>query len=72
LAEGDQRDLAIHARPIPRQKDLQDMAARDFQEGKITPRGVLSPNVAFRDAERAVKLIADEPQRVLKVLLRHD
>ena len=48
------------------------MAARDFQEGKITPRGVLSPNVAFRDAERAVKLIADEPQRVLKVLLRHD
>jgi threonine dehydrogenase-like Zn-dependent dehydrogenase len=53
-------------------KDLQEMAARDFQAGKITPRGVLNPTVAFRDAEKAVKLIADEPQRVVKVLLRHD
>lgn len=53
-------------------KDLQEMAARDFAAGKITPRGILSPTLAFRDAEEAVKLIADEPQRVLKVLLRHD
>jgi len=30
------------------------------------------PTLAFRDAEQAVKLIADEPQRVLKGLLRHD
>jgi hypothetical protein len=48
------------------------MAARDFQEGKATPRVVLNPTVAFRDAEQAVKLIAEEPQRVIKVLLRHD
>jgi len=53
-------------------KDLQEMAAGDFAAGKITPRGILSPTLAFRDAEEAVKLIADEPQRVLKVLLRHD
>jgi hypothetical protein len=30
------------------------------------------PPCAFRDAEHAVTLIADEPQRVVKVLLRHD
>jgi threonine dehydrogenase-like Zn-dependent dehydrogenase len=53
-------------------KDLQELAARDFAAGKITPRGILSPTLAFRDAEQAVKLIADEPQRVLKVLLTHD
>jgi threonine dehydrogenase-like Zn-dependent dehydrogenase len=53
-------------------KDLQEMAARDFAAGKITARGILSPTLAFRDAEQAVKLIADEPQRVLKVLLTHD
>jgi threonine dehydrogenase-like Zn-dependent dehydrogenase len=53
-------------------KDLQEMVAHDFAAGKITPRGILSPTLAFRDAEQAVKLIADEPQRVLKVLLRHD
>jgi threonine dehydrogenase-like Zn-dependent dehydrogenase len=53
-------------------KDLQEMAARDFAAGKITPRGILTPTLAFRDAEQAVRLIADEPQRVLKVLLTHD
>jgi len=53
-------------------KDLQEMAARDFAAGKITPRGILSPTLEFRDAEQAVKLIADQPQRVLKVLIRHD
>jgi len=53
-------------------KDLQEMAVRDFADGKITARGILSPTLAFRDAEQAVKLIADEPQRVLKVLLTHD
>lgn len=53
-------------------KDLQETAARDFREGKITPRGILNPTMAFRDAEHAVRLIAEEPQRVVKVLLRHD
>jgi 2-desacetyl-2-hydroxyethyl bacteriochlorophyllide A dehydrogenase len=53
-------------------KDLQEIAARDFRAGKIKPGGILAPTLAFRDAERAVKLIAEEPQRVVKVLLRHD
>src|SRR5215510_14894094 len=53
-------------------KDLQAMAAHDFAAGKLTPRGILAPTLAFRDAEQAVELIADEPQRVLKVLIRHD
>ena len=53
-------------------KDLQAMAARDFAAGKLTPRGILAPTLAFRDAEQAVELIADEPQRVLKVLVQHD
>jgi len=53
-------------------KDLQEMVARDFAAGTITPDGILNPTLSFRDAEHAVTLIADEPQRVIKVLLRHD
>ena len=53
-------------------KDLQEMVVRDFAAGTITPRGILNPTLSFRDAEDAVTLIADEPQRVIKVLLRHD
>jgi threonine dehydrogenase-like Zn-dependent dehydrogenase len=53
-------------------KDLQEMVARDFAVGTITSRGILSPTVSFGDAEHAVTLIADEPQRVIKVLLRQD
>jgi threonine dehydrogenase-like Zn-dependent dehydrogenase len=53
-------------------KDLQEMVARDFAAGTITPRGILNPTLSFRDAEHAVTMIADEPQRVIKVLLRHD
>jgi threonine dehydrogenase-like Zn-dependent dehydrogenase len=53
-------------------KDLQEMVARDFAAGTITPHGILNPTLSFRDAEHAVTLIADEPQRVIKVLLRHD
>jgi threonine dehydrogenase-like Zn-dependent dehydrogenase len=53
-------------------KDLQEMTARDFRQGKIKPNGILDPTLPFRDAERAVKMIADEPERVVKVVLRHD
>jgi threonine dehydrogenase-like Zn-dependent dehydrogenase len=53
-------------------KDLQAMAARDFAAGKITVRGMLSPTLAFRDAVEGVRLIGEEPQRVVKVLLTHD
>jgi threonine dehydrogenase-like Zn-dependent dehydrogenase len=52
-------------------KDLQEMTARDFHEKKITPDGILDPIMPFEQAAQAVKLIADEPQRVVKVLLRH-
>jgi len=52
-------------------KDLQAMAARDFGQKKITPDGILDPVMRFEEAEQAVKLIADEPQRVVKVLLTH-
>jgi threonine dehydrogenase-like Zn-dependent dehydrogenase len=53
-------------------KDLQEIVTRDFAAGTITPHGILNPTLSFRDAEHAVTLIADEPQRVIKVLLRHD
>jgi len=53
-------------------KDLQEMAASDFRHGKITPTGMLDPAMPFREAERAVELIAGEPERVVKVILNHD
>jgi threonine dehydrogenase-like Zn-dependent dehydrogenase len=53
-------------------RHLQDMAAQDFRAGKITPDGMLQPTMPFRDAVAAVKLIADAPERVIKVLLEHD
>ncbi len=53
-------------------KDLQEMTARDFRQGKIKPLGILDPTLPFRDAERAVRMIADEPERVVKVILKHD
>lgn len=62
----------VRGTPALYAKDLQHMAARDFREGKITPHGILAPTMAFGEAEHAVKLIAEEPQRVVKVLLRHD
>jgi hypothetical protein len=48
------------------------MVVRDFAAGTITPGGILNPTLPFREAEHAVTLIADEPQRVVKVLLQHD
>jgi threonine dehydrogenase-like Zn-dependent dehydrogenase len=53
-------------------KDLQEMTARDLRQGKIKSYGILDPILPFGDAERAVKMIADEPERVVKVALRHD
>src|SRR5262249_21497816 len=53
-------------------KDLQEMTARDFREHKMTPVGILDPTMPFHEAERAIAMIADEPQRVVKVLLKHD
>jgi threonine dehydrogenase-like Zn-dependent dehydrogenase len=53
-------------------KDLQELIVRDFRQGTITPEGLFDPVLSFEQAERAVKLIADEPQNVIKVLLSHD
>jgi threonine dehydrogenase-like Zn-dependent dehydrogenase len=53
-------------------KDLQAMNIRDFAAGKITADGLLDPVLPFRDAERAVALIAEAPERVIKVMLTHD
>ena len=62
----------VRATPPLYAKDLQAIAASDFRQGKITPVGVLDPTMPFREAEHAIRLIADEPQRVVKVLLKHD
>jgi threonine dehydrogenase-like Zn-dependent dehydrogenase len=62
----------VRGTPALYAKDLQEMVALDLAAGTITPRGILSPTLSFGDAEHAVTLIADEPQRVIKVLLRHD
>jgi threonine dehydrogenase-like Zn-dependent dehydrogenase len=53
-------------------KDLQAMAARDFHDGTISAEGMLDPVVPFQEADKAVRLIAEAPQRVVKVLIRHE
>jgi hypothetical protein len=53
-------------------KDLQELIVRDFRQGTITPEGLFDPVLSFEQAELAVKLIADEPQNVIKVLVSHD
>jgi threonine dehydrogenase-like Zn-dependent dehydrogenase len=52
-------------------KDLQELAVRDFCAGTITPDGILDPAVSFDEAVAAVQWIADEPRRVVKVLVTH-
>jgi len=59
------------ARPLYA-KDLQEMAANDFRAGKIRATGMFEPIMRFEEAERAVQMIADAPQRVVKLLLKHD
>lgn len=52
-------------------KDLQSQAARDFLAGTITSGGFITPVLPFDEAERAVRLIADAPDTVLKAAIRH-
>jgi threonine dehydrogenase-like Zn-dependent dehydrogenase len=52
-------------------KDLQAAVTRDFEAGRITPLGILDPIMPFSEADRAVRLIAEEPHRVVKVVLDH-
>ena len=62
----------VRGDPTRYAKDLQEMVAGDFLQAKITPAGILDPTVPFHEADRAVAMIADEPQRVVKVLVKHD
>ncbi len=52
-------------------KDLQQRVIRHFEDKRIAPDGILDPVLAFDDAECAVKLIAENPEAVVKILLRH-
>jgi 2-desacetyl-2-hydroxyethyl bacteriochlorophyllide A dehydrogenase len=55
-----------------RAKELQQLAARDLAAGTIVPDGILAPTVPFAEAARAVQWIADTPERVVKILVKHD
>jgi len=59
----------------PRQlyaKDLEDDVVTDLRTGKITSDGLLNPKLSYADAVRAVELISDSPEQVVKVLLEHN
>jgi threonine dehydrogenase-like Zn-dependent dehydrogenase len=62
----------VRGEPALYARDLQDMAARDFRAGTINPAGLLNPVVTFAEAEGAVAMIADAPERVVKVLVKHE
>ena len=53
-------------------KDLQKMTMSDFSKRKITADGIFAPIMPFSEADRAVRLIADSPQQVVKVLIKHE
>lgn len=52
-------------------RDLQCRAAADFAAQRITPAGLIDPVLPFAEAERAVTIIAEAPEAVLKAALRH-
>jgi threonine dehydrogenase-like Zn-dependent dehydrogenase len=52
-------------------KDLQHQVVSDFAAKVLTAEGILEPVLPFTDAERAVRLIAETPEVVIKILLRH-
>lgn len=52
-------------------KDLQRHCAQDFADGTISADGIITPVLPFTDAEKAVHLIANEPEAVIKAALRH-
>jgi threonine dehydrogenase-like Zn-dependent dehydrogenase len=58
--------------PPLRAADLQTRVADDFRSGKIVSRNTIGPVLPFREAERAVALIAEEPENVIKVVLAHE
>jgi threonine dehydrogenase-like Zn-dependent dehydrogenase len=52
--------------------DLQRRVARDFRRGAIVAGGMLTPALPFAEAPRAVRLIADSPADVVKIVLEHE
>ncbi len=52
-------------------KDLQRQCAEDFAAGTISADGIIAPILPFSEAEEAVRLIANEPEAVIKAALRH-
>jgi threonine dehydrogenase-like Zn-dependent dehydrogenase len=52
-------------------KDLQALVADDFRNRRIASDGLLHPVIPFHLAEQAPKLIAETPERVLKVMIAH-
>lgn len=62
----------VRSEPPLYAQDLQAMAAGDLSGGKITTEGILDPILPLDQAEAALAMIANEPERVVKVALRHD
>lgn len=52
-------------------KDLQRQCSQHFADGTISADGIIAPALPFADAEKAVRLIANAPEAVIKAALRH-
>ena len=58
--------------PLPKYaKDLQAGVIDDFRHKRLSSDGILHPVIPFHKAEEAPKLIAEAPERVLKVMIDH-
>ena len=58
--------------PLPKYaKDLQAAVIDDFRNKRLSSDGILHPVIPFHKAEEAPKLIAEAPERVLKVMIDH-
>ena len=58
--------------PLPKYaKDLQATVIDDFRDKRLSSDGILHPVIPFHMAEEAPKLIAEAPERVLKVMIDH-
>ena len=50
---------------------MQAAVADDFRNRRLSSDGILHPVLPFHMAEEAPKLIAEAPERVLKVMIDH-
>jgi hypothetical protein len=65
------RGQPTRGQPAMYAKDLQALVADDFRSRRIASDGILHPVIPFHLAEQAPKLIAETPERVLKVIIDH-